>query len=704
MPQALVIPSIFTIIDDVSPRMNAMQHNVSAFGTRSEMAAAKADRAFRRLTPGLSAVQSQLLSMVGTGAILAAGFQLGSFSFNSEQDYESAVDQFRVIVSDLNDADFKPFQDKIDEVAKKTKRSGTKVAQAFEQIASKNAKFAQTADGLGQVTQATITLSKAAKMDLGVAAENLIGIMNQFSFAADKADRTINVLAAGQAVGAASITQTAEAFVNLGPTAASANVTIEESVALIQTLAKFSLYGADAGTALRGSIIKLQKAGLGYKSGQFSINDALDDTNKLLDKLHTAKQKDALITAIFGIHNITSGKILTANRETYHEFTAAVTGTSEAQKGAAINSGNLRTSLAQLSAGWVNIITGSAGAKDAVTQFSNGIDWLEQNLVQIVSVGFNAGKALLYLGAGLLTVKTYIVATTVATTAINIGIGIMNALFTRSVVLTYANATAQKAYMITSIAFGHVLNVLAGDFTALSAAMMANPVGFIVAGIMAVAAATIYLAYQQSELRKEYQAQVDMEVKASKSGEAKRLDTLIDKYVKLGKSRKDAALAAIQEEQADIAIKQSRVRMEVEVAKKELSDKKLNLGVYGIYDLPGAESAGNTLVQKEKEAKMLSSRKAELSAFVQEKTNMDKKPSENFSESDKFSQKEANEILQTKEGDKSSGNATKDEITIRVKNDSDSPVQWGFGKSKLTDVMPKVESTKNINRMNYYGR
>lgn len=701
---AFIIPSIFTAVDQMSPTVQRMRGNVIGFGNGAEAALNKVERTVRRLTPGLGSAQKQLLSMVGTGAILAGAFQLGQSSFNSLKEYEVAVDQFRVIVSDLNDTQFAPFQNKINEVAKDTKRSGTEVAQAFEQIASKNAKFAETADGLASVTKAAITLAKAAKMDLGVSAEALIGIMNEFSFSADKADRTINVLAAGQAVGAASIAQTAEAFVNLGPTAASANVTIEESVALIQTLAKFSLYGSDAGTALRGSIIKLQKAGLGYKSGLFSINDALDQTNELLAKVHTAKQKDALITGIFGIHNITAGKILTANRDTYHEFTAAVTGTSEAQKGAAINSGNLSTKIQQLSAAWANYLITNDKVGSGLNTIGNAAVWLGDNIGYVVDKVVLAAEVMLGYKAVMLAARG-------AMLIWNITLGISTALQGASSLAMAGNTTALAAQ---SVALWFTRSALMGEAAAtvvateatwgLNAAMAANPVGFVVLGIAALAAGIGYLIHNERQLTEEYERRMNLNISKEINTEVSTVDSLVQRYVKLGMSMKEATLAAINFERAQISINQLKNKADVAELDKKIKENQIDLGIYGRIDLPGTSALKDQKLAKVQEGTGMAAQSLALTNLAIEKTQQDIISKPVFTEKDKFTRKELSGVLATKTEAADINTNVTSKIEVTVKNDSNNTVSVGNGKTQNVDVQPKTRSTKIMDYADLYGR
>lgn len=86
-----------------------------------------------------------------------------------------------------------------------------------------------------QVTEEAMRLQAAAKdITLNEAVDSLTLSLNQYGAAADQAGRFTNVLAAGFPV-VPPILQSGKAIRNAG-TAASANVPIEQTVALIETL------------------------------------------------------------------------------------------------------------------------------------------------------------------------------------------------------------------------------------------------------------------------------------------------------------------------------------------------------------------------------------------------------------------------------------------------------------------------------------
>lgn len=518
----MIVSTKFTANDSMfSAALERMSMKVQSFAAKAEVFVARADRAFRKMTPVISGAAKEFLSFASAAAISTAIVGGVAFSVSSIKDYEKALASFRTIVSDATDNEFRKYKQEIGSIATETKASTVEVAGAFQNIAGLNAKFAETAEGLGAVSKAAITLSKASGDNLQDSAANLVGIMNQFNLAADQSDRAINVLAAGQAVGAASITQSAEAYKNFGAVAASANITLEQSQALIQTLASKSILGAEAGTKLRGVTLKLQQASLGYASGQFQINDALGQLRGKLDKLKTAKQRDALLTKTFGAENISAGLILLNNIDLYKEFTQSVTGTSEAHKAAMINTNTFSDAVTELKNTWVNMITTSDKASGALTNAKNVVKFLTENLDTIVSVGT---KVLLFFAAW----KAALIIARVALAAYNIQMGIMGAITGKANIAIGKNIIALKAYRIASA--------------------MSTPVGMLTLALSGLAAAA-FLAYQ-------YSTRLTSAQKADADIKKKVLEKTIDQRVELENLFRSLKTNTVGSEKYNTALKE----------------------------------------------------------------------------------------------------------------------------------------------------
>lgn len=464
MASTMRVPTVFTAVDNFTSVVTKMTSGVSNFSKASSSAVMRVNTKVNSLWNSLDGI-----GQLAFGGGIAAGF---GFASKAVMDYENSLASFRTIVSDLSDKDFKKYQNAIGLVANDTKKSSIDVAKSFEKIAGLNSDFAKTETGLAAISKASIILSKASGDDLGVSAENLVGIMNQFSMGANEANRAINVLAAGQAVGASTITQSAEAYKNFGSVAKGANITLEESQALIQTLGKYSIFGAEAGTKLRGATLQLQKAGIGYASGQFNINDALLEASKMTDKLKTSREKDAFILKIFGAENISVGKILLKNIQTYQDYTKGVTNTTEAQKAAEINTATLSSKFEELKASFVNLITTNDKTNSILLVTKKIIGFLADNMSTILtSIGVLIG---LFIGF-----KAIVLAVTIATGAYNIALGIMGGLSGSASIAIGQSTLALNAYRIAS-------SLASAAQWVLNTSIMGFPLVWIIAGITAL--------------------------------------------------------------------------------------------------------------------------------------------------------------------------------------------------------------------------
>lgn len=471
--RAFKIPSIYTAVDKFSAPVRKMASANASFANSLETGVARGERWFRKLTPAISETTKQMFAWARSAAIAGAVIGGVTFSTNALMDYETQLKSFKTIVSDLSDKDFAVYQKGLNQVALDTRKSAIDTAMAAEKIAGLNAKFAETSKGIAAVTEASILLSKASRDELGTSAESLVGIMNQYNFAADQANRTVNTLAAGTAVGASSIKQTAEAFVNFGAVASSANVTLEESVALIQTMGKFSIFGSEAGNKLKGVLLRLQKAGVGYASGQFNINDALAETQRRLDKLKTPLARDRMLIKLFGAENISAGKSLVSSIGLFKEFTQQIgEKNTAAMDQAAINSDTLRNRLDELKNTWVNLLVSNQGATDGLTQAKRAVVFLTDNLSTIVSIGI---KVLAFFAAW----KAILLVTRAGLFAYNVALGIYNAITGTATIYTASQTVAMNAQAVAARA------VAAAQWL-WNAAMSANPIIWVIAGIAAL--------------------------------------------------------------------------------------------------------------------------------------------------------------------------------------------------------------------------
>jgi len=332
-----------------------------------------------------------------TRTLGALGLSFGVFTLLSSSlgiitDYEKATQSMSAITGAVGQ-DLEDLKGKVIDTADAMGVSITETTKLFEIVGSQMPQLLKDSAGLQQVAEAAIILSKASGDTIENSTLAMASAMNQFSLGADQAERVMNVLAAGSLVGSAGVVDVSEAMKNFGSVAAGANISLEQSVALIEVLGKFGVIGAEAGTKLRGSILKLQQAGMGYASGQFVINDALEEARTKMESYGSAMEQDAFLQKTFGAENISTGRILLSNIDLMNQYTAGVTGTSVATDQAAINSNTMTMAVKGLKAGWENLIIKWSESTSTLGLLKGTIKFVTNNLETIIKVVWGAIRA-----------------------------------------------------------------------------------------------------------------------------------------------------------------------------------------------------------------------------------------------------------------------------------------------------------------------
>ncbi len=214
--------------------------------------------------------------------------------------------------------------------------------------------IAKSPEALNEMAIAVNTLAMASGMDATTSMEALTTILLQFGvnlddpiFAASEMTRAMNIMAAGAKFGAAEIPQVSEAIKVAGVEAKKANMSMEETNAAIQALGDGGKYGAEAGTALRNVLSKIAGEDIIPKAAAEKLKalgvnmNILSDTSLPLSarlKELSKAQKDATVYAqVFGVENAAAASILINSAGSIEEMTKQITGTSTGFEQAATN-------------------------------------------------------------------------------------------------------------------------------------------------------------------------------------------------------------------------------------------------------------------------------------------------------------------------------------------------------------------------------
>ena len=313
-------------------------------------------------------------------------------------------------------------------------------ADAFALLASQIQVDKIGMEGLKVLQKETIILAQAAGMGMSDAATAMAATINQFGLEATEANRVINVLAAGSKYGAAEIVDLAQSFKVTGASAAAAGLSVEQTAGALEVLSKSNLKGAEAGTALRNILLKMQTE-LKVDFGETGLSTALEALKpKLNDVTYLAK--------LFGAENISAAQFLITNASAVNEMTAAITGTNVAQEQAAIRTGTTAEQMKRMQATIDDVKIGLFNITGGFTAYISAVGDSAVVVAQMLP---------LYsvLKTGLMAVATASGRATIATLAKN---------------------AAEKAGAIATSA-------LTVAQTALNAVMSANPIALIVVAI-----------------------------------------------------------------------------------------------------------------------------------------------------------------------------------------------------------------------------
>ena len=353
--------------------------------------------------------------------------------------------------------------EEIGRVARKTgEESGlgaTGAVNAFTLLASQIQIDKIGLQGLITLQQETITLAQAAGMDMTDAATAMAATINQFGLEATEANRVINVLAAGSKYGAAEISDLAQSFKVTGSTAAAAGLSVEQTAGALEVLSQSNLKGAEAGTALRNILLKMQTV-LGIDFTKNGLDEALAALQPKLDDV-------TYLAKLFGAENIAAAQYLITNAQAVGELTEQVTGTNVAQEQAAIRTNTAAEEYKRL----------QAKVDDLKISFFNATG--------------AAAPMIALIGDNLPIIASMM--TLVGSTAQTIDFFRKNAILAR---------TAIVAKTAAELASAGVMKIVAAGQAALNAVMSANPVALVVLAIAALVAGLIALYNRSESFRK----------------------------------------------------------------------------------------------------------------------------------------------------------------------------------------------------------
>lgn len=331
-------------------------------------------------------------------------------------------DQMREVkaVSQSTDAQFKQLTATAKNLGATTSFTAVEVAGIMAELG--RAGF--TADQIDKMTASVLNLARATKTDAVLSSGIMAATVRQFGLNAEDAARVADGLTAAANMTFNSVEQIGEALSYVGPVAASMNMTLEETLALIGGLGNVGIQGSEAGTALR-RLLTISAAEAEKMNEIFGVNsiqavggDAkklvafLEEVGNATKNLGTAARASKFNEA-FGLLGITGANVISKNAGSIRDLQTAIEGaTGAASKTAAEMDaglgGSLRILLSAVESVALAIGNALAPTLQEIGSYLIPIiqmfgQWINDNKGAVVAItGVVAG--LLALGSGLLAV------------------------------------------------------------------------------------------------------------------------------------------------------------------------------------------------------------------------------------------------------------------------------------------------------------
>lgn len=246
-------------------------------------------------------------------------------------DFEQSMADLSAITGSVGD-ELEDLKQTAREVGKASGLGASESARAFAVLAGQ---IDVPIDALKVLQRETITLAQAGALPLEDAANAVAGTINQFGMEASEASRVVNVLAAGSRAGGAEVVDLSESFKVAGAAANAAGVSIEETAGALEVLAQNNTKGAEAGTAMRNMLVAMQTR-LGIDISQTGFVGGLKIIQEELDKMQSPVERTTFLAKAFGRENMVAAQFLLSNADAVEEMTTAVTGTNSAMEQAEI--------------------------------------------------------------------------------------------------------------------------------------------------------------------------------------------------------------------------------------------------------------------------------------------------------------------------------------------------------------------------------
>ena len=292
--------------------------------------------------------------------------------------------EFSKAMSDLSaitgatGSDLEYLKDQAKNLAAEYGKSAVEIVEAMKLVGSAKPELLENVSALSKMTEAVLVLSKATGMELKDATSGLTKIMNQFGLTAYEAGNTINVLAAGSKYGSVEVDYLSEAITRVGTVAKSANLSLEQTTAVMEIFGNKGVVAETAGRGFKSILVDLQGDAKNYTNGMFDLNKAITNNESISNNNIQLQKK-------FGKEFFGLAQILFQNKEMFNKLTSQITGTNVAFEQMEIASNNLTGDTTKLKGAWDKFLLGLEDGDGILTSITRKVVQLSSSVADALA-------------------------------------------------------------------------------------------------------------------------------------------------------------------------------------------------------------------------------------------------------------------------------------------------------------------------------
>lgn len=424
-------------------------------------------------------------------------------------EFQSSLADLKAITG-LTDEEIQKLGASARKTAKEFGTDAAKGVEAYKMILSRlGPELAKTPEVLDEMSRSAKYLEKVLGGDTVAATNALTTAMNQFQVdmsdpiaAAADMERMMNAMGAAAKEGSEEVQPMTAALERSGMAAKTAKVSFEETLTYIQILGRAGRQGAEGGTALQAVLGRLSRAEFMPKRTADALKEAGVDIHHLADTSLTLTERlkplnkivddTSMMQLLFGEAHFASAIAMVKGAEGADEFTEKITGTNTVIEQAEIIMGTHAERMKRLQARFrdfgVSVFNVTQRVLPMTAAFAQSAQMATQfipimNAMRVMFI--KAYQGTVKLGAGMiaLTKRTVLYMKTLSAKA----------------VLLKTVAAAKTIYRAAVLAATGQIKLAAAAKMAFNAAFLASPIGWIVAGIGAIAGAYVLLRRRTDE-------------------------------------------------------------------------------------------------------------------------------------------------------------------------------------------------------------